>query len=69
MEENHNQVYVRKVILWADHKPLVFTSQIEAPGIAFQETTANTTYLRQYDCEIRYKPGKEMLLADTLSRA
>ena len=25
--------------------------------------------LRQYDCEIRYKPGKEMLLADTLSRA
>ena len=25
--------------------------------------------LRQYDCEIQYKPGKEMLLADTLSRA
>ena len=69
MEENHHQVYVRKVILWTDHKPVVFTSQIEVPGIAFQETTANTTYLRQYDCEIRYKPGKDMLLADTLSRA
>ena len=25
--------------------------------------------LQQYDCEIRYKPGKETLLADTLSRA
>ena len=25
--------------------------------------------LQQYDCEIYYKPGKEMLLADTLSRA
>ena len=38
MEHNHHYVYGRKVILWTDHKLLVYFS--EAPGVCTQETTA-----------------------------
>ena len=68
MEHNHNYVYGRKVILWTDHKPLVSISQkplLSAP----KRLQRPLLRLQKYDCEIRYKPGKDMLLADTLSRA
>ena len=55
MEHNHQYVYGHRVILWTDHKPLVLQRLL--------------LRLQQYDYEIRYKPGREMLLADTLSRA
>ena len=66
MEDNHHHVYVQKVILWTDHKPLVSISQ---KPLASVFKRLQCLLLQQYECEIYYKPGKEMLLADTLSRA
>ena len=68
MEHNHHQVYVQKVILWTDHKPLVSISQKPLASV-FKRLQCLLLRLQQDDCEIYYKPGKEMLLADTLSRA
>ena len=68
MEHNHHHVYVQKVILWTDHKPLVSISQKPLASV-FKRLQCLLLRLQQYDCEIYYKPGKEMLLADTLSRA
>ena len=68
MEHNHQHVYVRKVILWTYHKLLV--SILQKPLVSvFKRLQHLLLRLQQYDCEIRYKPGKETLLADTLSRA
>ena len=64
MEHNHNYVYGRKVILWTDHKPLVSISQkplVSAP----KRLQRLLLRLQQYDYQIRYKPGKDMLPADT----
>ena len=61
-------VYVRKVILWTDHKLLVSISWKPLTSV-FKRLPHPLLRLQQFDCEIRYKPGKEMLLADTLSRA
>ena len=60
-------VYVRKVILWTDHKLLVSISWKPLASV-FKRLPHPLLRLQQFDCEIRYKPGKEMLLADTLSR-
>ena len=68
MEHNHHHVYVQKVILWTDHKPLVSISQKPLASV-FKRLQCLLLQLQQYDCKIYYKPGKEMLLADTLSRA
>ena len=68
MEHNHHHVYVQKVILWTDHKPLVSILQKPLASV-FKRLQCLLLRLQQYDCEIYYKPGKEMLLADTLSRA
>ena len=68
MEDNHQHVYVQKVILWTDHKPLVSISQKPLASV-FKRLQCLMLWLQQYDCEIYYKPGKEMLLANTLSRA
>ena len=57
-----------KVILWTYHKLLVSTSQKPLASV-FKRLQHLLLRLQQYDCEILYKPGKEMLLADTLSRA
>ena len=68
MEHNHHHVYVQKVILWTYHKLLV--SILQKPLVSvFKRLQHLLLRLQQYDCEIRYKPGKETLLADTLSRA
>ena len=67
MEHNHHHLYVRKVILWTDHKLLVSISWKPLASV-FKRLERLLLRLQQYDCEIRYKPGKEMLLADTLSR-
>ena len=68
MEHNHHPVYVQKVILWTDHKLLVHISQKPLASV-FKRLQCLLLRLQQYDCEIQYKPGKGMLLADTLSRA
>ena len=68
MEDNHHHVYVQKVTLWTDQKPLVSISEKPMASV-FKRLQCLLLRLQQYDCDIYYKPGKEMLLADTLSRA
>jgi len=68
LEHNHQYVYGRKVVLYTDHKPLV---SISRKPLASAPKRLQRLLLRlyQYDVEIRYRPGREMYLADTLSRA
>lgn len=68
LERNHHYVYGRKIKLWADHKPLVNITC--KPMTAAPKRLQNLLlHLSHYDVEIFYKPGKEMYLANTLSRA
>ena len=68
LERHRLYTYGRKIVLWTDHKPLVAISK--KPSVSAPKRLQNLlTRLRQYDVEIRYKPGSEMYLADTLSRA
>ena len=68
LEHNHQYVYGRRVILYTDHKPLV---SISSKPLASAPKRLQRLLLRlqHYDAEIRYRPGREMYLADTLSRA
>ena len=68
LEHYHYYTYGRRVTLWTDHKPLV--SIASKPLISAPKRLQRLMLrLQHYDVEIRYKPGKEMLVADTLSRA
>eukprot|EP00112_Aurelia_sp_Birch-Aquarium-sp1_P011735 Seg247.5 transcript_id=Seg247.5/GoldUCD/mRNA.D3Y31 product="Retrovirus-related Pol polyprotein from transposon 297" pseudo=true protein_id=Seg247.5/GoldUCD/D3Y31 len=68
MEQNHQYVYGREITLWADHQPLV---SISTKPLASAPKRLQRLLLRlqSYDVKICYKPGKQMVLAGTLSRA
>ena len=66
VERNH--LYGRKVVLWSDHKPLEIISKKPLATVPKRLQRLHLR-LQQYAVEIRYKPGPEMFLADTLSRA
>ena len=68
LEHNHQYVYGRKVILYTDHKPWVSISR-KPLASAPKRLQRLVLRLQQYDAEIRYRPGREMYLADTLARA
>ena len=68
VELNHQYVYGRKVVLWSDHKPLEIISK-KPLATAPKRLQRLLLRMQQYAVEIRYKPGPEMFLADTLSRA
>ena len=68
VERNHQYVYGRKVVLWSDHKPLEIISK-KPLATAPKRLQRLLLRLQQNDVEIRYKPGPELYLADTLSRA
>ena len=68
LEHNHQYAYGRKVILYTDHKPLVSISR-KPLASAPKRLQRLLLCLQQYDAEIRYRPGRELYLADTLSRA
>ena len=68
VERNHQYVYGRKIILWSDHKPLETICK-KPLATAPKRLQRLLLRLQQYDVEIRYKPGPEMYLADTLSHA
>ena len=55
-------------MLWSDHKPLEIISKkpLSTAPKCLQQLLLR---LQQYAVKIRYKPGPEMFLADTLSRA
>ena len=66
-EKFHTYLYGRSFVVESDHKPLemiCLKNLISAP-VRLQRMLLR---LQQYDMVIMYWPGKEMLLADTLSR-
>ena len=68
LEHNHHYTFGRRVILWTDHKPLV--SIYKKPLVSAPKRLQRLLLrLQQYDVDLKYKPGSEMYLADTLSRA
>ena len=68
LEHNHYYTCGRKLTLWTDHKLLV--SIANQPLVSAPKRLQRLMLrLQQYDVAIRYKLGKEMFLADTLSRA
>ena len=54
--------------MWTDHKPLI--SIYKKPFASAPKRLQRLLLrLQQYDVDLRYKPGSEMYLADTLSKA
>ena len=58
----------KKVLVESDHKPLenIFKKPINQCPARVQRIRLGT---QKYDIEVKYKPGKELLIADALSRA
>ena len=68
LEHNHHYTFGRRMILWTDHKPLI--SIYKKPLVSVPKHLQRLPLrLQQYDVDLKYKPGSEMYLADTLSRA
>ncbi len=68
MEKFHQMTYGRKVKVETDHKPLEAITKkplVTAP----KRLQRMLLRLQNYDIEVTYKRGKEMYIADTLSRA
>ena len=66
-ERFHTFVYGSEFIVESDHKPL---EAIQLKNISNAPPRLQRMLLRlqAYDCTIKYRPGKELLLADGLSR-
>lgn len=67
-EKYHNLVYGHKVLIESDHKPLLAIVQKPINKISFR-LQKMVLKLLKYDFKIKYLPGTQMYLADTLSRA
>ncbi|CAC5410926.1 unnamed protein product [Mytilus coruscus] len=68
LEKFHSYTYDRTVNVISDHKPL--ESIMKKPLHAAQKRLQRMLLrLQKYDIILQYRPGKEMYLADTLSRA
>ena len=64
----HQYVYGKKVKVQTGHKPLeaLFKKTLfQAP----QRLQRMMLRLQRYDLQVKYEPGKNLLIADTLSRA
>ncbi|KAF0764619.1 Uncharacterized protein FWK35_00011318, partial [Aphis craccivora] len=63
----HQYVYGRKVIVETDHRPLeaIFKKPLVLCPLRLQRILIK---LQQYELIVKYKPGKELVIADTLSR-
>ena len=66
-ERFHTYVFGREFTIESDHKPL---EQINLKNLADTPARLQRMLLRlqNYDVTIKYRPGKEMLVADALSR-
>ena len=60
-----NFIYGVPFVLFTDHRPLVYMSNMSRQNSRVMRTMNE---LEEYDFEIRYKPGRENTIADTLSR-
>ena len=68
LEKFHQFTYGRFVTVESDHKPLESIAKKPMQS-APKRLQGMLLRLSEYDVQILYKPGKSMLLADTLSRA
>lgn len=61
-------IFGQRTIVESDHKPLVpiFKKNLHECPARLQRMLLR---LQKFDIEVRYKPGKELVIADTLSRA
>ena len=68
IEKFSQYVFGKKFKVETDHKPLVpiFNKNLNECPIRLQRMLLS---LQRYDCEVVYKPGKHLVIADTLSRA
>ena len=68
LEKFHQYTYGRTVRVISDHKPLesIMKKPLHAAPKRLQRMLLR---LQKYDIQLQYRPGKEMYLADTLSRA
>ena len=64
----HQYVFGKLVLVQTDHKPLEAICK-KALGSAPARLQRMLLQLQRYQMEVKYVPGKEMYLADTLSRA
>ena len=66
-EKFHTYLYGRQFVIESDHRPL---EQIHKKNFDMAPPRLQRMLLRlqPYDCMIQYKPSKEMVIADTLSR-
>ena len=67
-EKFYQYIYGQRVVVETDHKPLV-SSYKKPIHNAPKRLHRMLLCLKRYNLEITYKKGKEMYLADTLSRA
>ena len=67
LEKFHTYIYGRNITVYNDHKPLEMNTKkpIHAAPPRLQRMLL---LLQKYDYTLIYKPGKEMTLADRLSR-
>ena len=64
----HHYIFGREVVVESDHKPLqaIYTKPLLAAPMRLQSMLLK---LQPYDMNIVYKPGKDLLIGDALSRA
>lgn len=68
VEKFHQYTYGRKVTVQSDHKPL--ETILRKPLLSAPKRLQRMMLrIQKYDLDVVYVPGKDMLLADTLSRA
>ena len=67
IQRYHTYLYGRPFTVRTDHKPLVTicTKPLHAAPPRLQRMLLK---IQGYNCQIEYRPGKEMILSDTLSR-
>ena len=68
MERLHSYVYGRYITIETDHKPLI-TIVKKALTSAPKRLQRMLLRLQRYDFSLVYKPGTQIVIADTLSRA
>lgn len=68
VERFHQYVYGKEINVESDHKPLevIMTKPLSSAPARIQRLLLR---LQKYQVHVQYKPGKEMHIADTLSRA
>ena len=66
-ERFHTYVYGKQFTIQSDHKPLEMI-HMKNLAAAPQRLWRMLLRIQPYDIVIRYKPGKEMTLADSMSR-